>query len=84
MLRYLGDGEPKKARRSERQIREAIYTLKESGDYDDIVDAALPSAACGRHSFNIVAVRATKLYRCRHTQRYGDPPWAADRLARWR
>jgi ParB-like chromosome segregation protein Spo0J len=41
IARYLGEGDPKKALRGERQIREAITTLKQSGTYDDLVDEAV-------------------------------------------
>jgi hypothetical protein len=35
--RYFGEGNPQKAHRGERQIREAISALKQSGRYDEIV-----------------------------------------------
>lgn len=38
---YLGKGDPKNAKRGERQIREAISALKQSGRYDEIVNAEL-------------------------------------------
>lgn len=38
---YLGDGNSSSARRGERQVREAISALKESGRYDDIIDEVL-------------------------------------------
>jgi len=38
--RYLGQGNAKRSYRSERQVREAISALKQSGKYDDLVDEA--------------------------------------------
>jgi hypothetical protein len=38
---YLGQGNPDRAHRGERQIREAISALKQSGRYDDIIEAAM-------------------------------------------
>src|SRR5262245_60491395 len=38
---YLGQGNPERSQRGEREIRDAISTLKESGHYDEIVDRAL-------------------------------------------
>jgi ParB-like nuclease domain len=35
---YLGQGNPKNALRGERQIREALAALKQSGRYDEIID----------------------------------------------
>jgi hypothetical protein len=39
VMRYLGDGDEKKSPRSKPQIVEALSTLKQSGKYDEIVDA---------------------------------------------
>jgi len=39
--RYLGQGNTDRAHRGERQIREAITALKQSGRYDDMVDEAV-------------------------------------------
>jgi hypothetical protein len=39
--RYLGQGDIDESHRAERQVREAITALKQSGKYDDIVDEAL-------------------------------------------
>lgn len=39
--RYLGDGNPERSHRGERQIREAISALKQAGRYDTIVDEAV-------------------------------------------
>lgn len=41
IIRYLGKGDPDKCKRGERQIREAISALKQSGRYDEIIDAEL-------------------------------------------
>jgi hypothetical protein len=41
IMRYLGNGDPKKSPRAERQVREAIAALKQSGIYDRIVDGAV-------------------------------------------
>jgi ParB-like chromosome segregation protein Spo0J len=38
---YLGQGNPDRAHRGERQIREAISALRQSGRYDDIIEAAM-------------------------------------------
>jgi ParB-like chromosome segregation protein Spo0J len=38
---YLGQGKPDRSHRGERQIREAISTLKQSGRYDKIIEEAL-------------------------------------------
>lgn len=38
---YLGEGDPDRAHRGERQIREAISALKQSARYDEIVDEAV-------------------------------------------
>jgi hypothetical protein len=38
--RYLGRGNPDRSHRGERQIREAVSALKQSGTYDDIVEQA--------------------------------------------
>jgi hypothetical protein len=38
---YLGDGKPERSHRGERQVREAISALKQSGRYDEIVDEEL-------------------------------------------
>lgn len=38
---YLGGGKPDKASRGERQIREALTTLRQSGRYDEIIDDEL-------------------------------------------
>jgi ParB-like chromosome segregation protein Spo0J len=38
---YLGQGNPKNALRGERQIREALAALKQSGRYDEIADEIL-------------------------------------------
>lgn len=40
IARYLGQGRTERSHRSERQIREAISALKQSGRYDDMVDDA--------------------------------------------
>ena len=40
IARYLGQGHTERSHRSERQIREAISALKQSGKYDDLVDEA--------------------------------------------
>jgi ParB-like chromosome segregation protein Spo0J len=41
IARYLGQGDIKKSLRGERQIREAITTLKQSGAYDEMVEDAI-------------------------------------------
>lgn len=41
ILRYLGGGNPENVRRSERSIRETVSALKQSGVYDEMIDAAL-------------------------------------------
>jgi hypothetical protein len=38
---YLGQGDPKRASRTARQIRDAISALKQSGRYDEMVDEAI-------------------------------------------
>jgi ParB-like nuclease domain len=38
---YLGQGKPERAHRGERQIREAINALKQSGRYDELIDEEL-------------------------------------------
>lgn len=44
VIRYLGHGDPKASPRHVREVRDAIETLKQSGKYDDIIDAALTCA----------------------------------------
>jgi hypothetical protein len=38
---YMGQGNPQKAARGERQIREAVATLKQTNRYDEIIDQTL-------------------------------------------
>jgi ParB-like chromosome segregation protein Spo0J len=48
---YLGQGKPERSHRGERQIREAISTLKQSGRYDQIIEEAL-----GKHPLPVTEV----------------------------
>jgi hypothetical protein len=41
IARYLGEGNAERSNRKERQIRDAITTLKQSGRYDDLVEEAI-------------------------------------------
>lgn len=50
---YLGQGNPERSHRAERQIREAISALKQSGRYDEIIDEMLrkyPQPVDGKES----------------------------------
>jgi hypothetical protein len=64
--RYLGQGNPDNSLRGERQIREAITTLKQSGRYDEMVDAAIrkhPQPVTDKPSANGKTVATTKVKR---------------------
>lgn len=66
--RYLGQGNPDNCTRGERQIREAISALKQSGTYDEIVEEALrkvtppPSDAKPSKSKEIVKPKERKAH----------------------
>jgi hypothetical protein len=66
ILRYLGQGDPKRSPLSLREVRDAVQTLKMSGKYADIVDHALAEvrqrqfAATGAQSESVELAQTAK------------------------